>query len=119
VEAVVVDAEVVGDLVYHRGDHFVHDVFVGLADLTYRRAVDEDPVWHLANAVVAPLRKGNAVIEAEHVGVLAPLFDQKYDVVDERKQILGNQVNGLANESLEAAVRDQDHNSNELVTPAR
>ena len=83
VETVVVDAEVVGDFVHHRGDDFVHDVVVGVTDGTDRQSIDEDPIGQLANAITVTFGERDAVVQAQNVGGFAVVLDQKNDVVDE------------------------------------
>ena len=83
VETVVVDAEVVGDFVHHRGDDFVHDVVVGVTDGTDRQSIDEDPIGQLANAITVTFGERDAVVQAQNVGGFAVVLDQEDDVVDE------------------------------------
>ncbi len=83
VETVVVDAEVVGDFVHHRGDDFVHDVVVGVTDGTDRQSIDEDPIGQLANAITVTFGERDAVVQAQNVGGFAVILDQEDDVVDE------------------------------------
>lgn len=95
-QAVVVDPEVMGDFVHDSGNDFVHHIFIGIADCADRPAVDEDAIRELANAVAFAFGQRDAVVEPKNVGVLTLIFDQENDVVDEPKEILWDQIDGLA-----------------------
>lgn len=58
VELVVVEAEVVGDLVDHRGADLLDDLFAGVAEAEGRAAVDEDPVRQDAGVPLAAFGEG-------------------------------------------------------------
>src|SRR5689334_22810035 len=70
VEAGVVDAEVVRDLVDDGDRDLLDDVGLGLADVADRLAVDHDPVRQRAAVLPAALGQGVALVEPEQVGLV-------------------------------------------------
>ena len=98
VEAIVVDAEVVGNLVHDGGNDFVHDVFVGVADSADCLSINEDAIRKFADAVCLTFGERNAVVEPKHVGMVSVVFDQKDHIVDQPKQVVGDEIDGLADQ---------------------
>src|SRR2546430_5179688 len=64
-EAVVVDAEVVGDLVHDRPADLVGDLLLGAADGADFQAVDGDPVGQHPRAVPGAPRERDALVEPQ------------------------------------------------------
>src|SRR5881227_1461264 len=64
-EAVVVDAEVVGDLVHDRPADLVGDLLLGAADGADLPAVDGDPVGQHPGIVRGALGERDALVEPE------------------------------------------------------
>src|SRR5690606_20032615 len=83
VEAPVVDAEVVGDLVHDRDGDLLDHLLLGGADRADVLAEDRDPVrGAAAEAVaVAPRRQRHALVEAEEPSGPGPVAHEHGDVV--------------------------------------
>ncbi len=84
-QAIVVDAEVVSDLVHDGDVDLFDDVLVCVADAQRRVAVDRDAIRQRSGVCRIPLRQGNALVEPEQVGVFGRAIglDDEDDVVDE------------------------------------
>src|SRR3954453_13863989 len=81
VEAGVVDAEVVRDLVDDGDRDLLDHLVLGLADVADGLAVDHDPVGQRAAVVPPALGQRVALVEAEQVGlVLVAVLDEDDDV---------------------------------------
>src|SRR3954471_9959841 len=95
VQAVVVDAEVVRDLVDDGDRDLVDHVVLGLADGADRLAVDHDPVRKGAAVVPASLGERIALVQAEQVRLVGvPVLDEDDDVVEQRHQVGRHLVEG-------------------------
>src|SRR4029453_8452074 len=70
VEALLLDAEVVRDLVDDGDCHLVDHVVLGLADVADGLAVDHDPVRQVAGVLPAALGQRVTLVEPEQVGLL-------------------------------------------------
>src|SRR5215475_5841848 len=69
-KSLIVDAEVVCDLVYHRHRDFGDHVLLGLADGQDRRPVDEDSVGQHPGVVEAAFGERDTFVEAEDLAFL-------------------------------------------------
>src|SRR6476646_7851454 len=74
-EAVVVDAEMVGDLVHHRPADLVGDLLLGAADGADFQAVDSDPVGQHPVGVLGARGERDAPVEPDQAGRLVVVLD--------------------------------------------
>src|SRR5258705_12647581 len=79
-EAVVVDAEVVGDLVHDRSADLVGDLLLGAADPADLTAVDGDPVGQHPGVVRRAVGERDALVEPEQAGRALVVLDGHRDV---------------------------------------
>ena len=99
-QAVVVDAVEVGDLVHECRVHLVAELVLVLARVQVRLAVHDDPVGQLPAAVAPALREGPAVVEAEQVeaAVFGAVLDDEDDVVETLDHVVGQLIQLLDDE---------------------
>src|SRR5581483_6063714 len=108
VQALVVDAEEVPDLVHDRGPHLLRDVLLRVADGADRGAVDGDPVRQRGRVVGEPLGERDPFVEPEEVGV-GPVLDEDDDVAQQAGELVGQRVQRVGDELLEPVARQLDH----------
>ena len=72
-------------------------------DVEQRLPEQDDAVGQLAEAVVAALGEGDAVVQPEQVerAVLRPVFRDEHDVVEPVEHLVGQQVELVDHEPLE------------------
>src|SRR4051812_24338687 len=110
VEALLADAEVVGDLVDDRDGHLVDHVLLGLADVADGLAVDHDPVRQLAAVLPAALGQREPLVEPEQLGFVGvAVLDEDDDVVQQLHQLGRHLVEGVGHELLELLTRERLH----------
>ncbi len=113
IEAVVVDAEVVAQLVNDGLADLFADLVVAPADGLDGLLVDRDLVGEDEVVVLAALREGDAVVEAEERAAgaypsIAPVtgggapFDDDFDVLDAVEEVTGKGSDGFADKTAEA-----------------
>src|SRR6478736_9291522 len=110
-EAVVVDAEVVGDLVHHRPPDLVGDLLLGAADGADLQAVDGDPVGQYPGVVRGALGERDALVEPEQAGRTRVVLDDHRDVAHQPAEIFWQPVQRGDDHVLETARLDVDHQS--------
>ena len=112
-QPVVVDAEVVRHLVHHRDPYLVDHILEAVADRHRGPAVDRDAVREGAEVGAVALRKRDAGVEAEEVGVVSRgvILDDDDDVAQQRGELARNPVEGLPYEILKLFERHIDHGS--------
>src|SRR3954470_9126021 len=95
VEAGVVDAEVVRDLVDDGDRDLLDHLVLGLADVADGLAVDHDPVGQRTAVLPASLGQRVALVEPEQVGLLlVEVLHEDDDVVQQRHQLRRDLVEG-------------------------
>src|SRR5262245_18649072 len=111
VEAGVVDAEVVGDLVGDRDLDLLDHVLLRIADPQRRIAIDEDPVRKGAAIAPAALGLRDAAVEAEDVRLVRRriVLDEQHDVVEQPDQLVGDPGERGLDELLEPLPGHRDH----------
>src|SRR3954447_26939820 len=106
VEAGVVDAEVVRDLVDDGDRDLLDHLVLGLADVADGLAVDHDPVGQRAAVLPAALGQRVALVQPQKVGlVLVAVLDQDDDVVEQRHELSRDLVEGVGDQLLELGCR--------------
>ena len=106
---VVVDAEVVGDLVDHRGTDLVDDLLMRVAHVAQRESIDGDLVGHGKAAVRLALGERDAFVQAEDAGLLALVGHHDHHVVHELGQPVGDAVERVGDEVLERVHGERVH----------
>src|SRR3954466_6942605 len=102
VQAVVVDAEVVRDLVDDGDRDLLDDLVLGLADVTDRQPVDHDPVGQRPAVLPAALGQRVALVQPEQVRLVGvAVLDEDDDVVQERHELGRHLVEGVGDQLLE------------------
>src|SRR6185312_12891606 len=110
-EAIVVDAEVVGDLVHDRPADLVGDLLLGTADGADLQAVDGDPVGQHPGVVRGAVGERDALVEPEQAGRTGVVLDDHRDVAHQPAEIFGQAVQRGDDHLLETARLDVDHQS--------
>lgn len=111
-QALVVDAEVVAELVEDRLADLLADIVVGRADGLDVLLVEGDSIGHHEVVVLAALRQGDALVEAEEEAATpdarslafargGAALDRDVDVVDSREDFRGDLGDRLANQLAE------------------
>src|SRR5688572_14758383 len=110
VQAVVVDAEVVRDLVDDGDQHLLDDVVLRLADVADGLAVDHDPVRQVTAIVPAALGQRVALVQTQQVRlVLVAVLHEDDDVVQQPHQLGRNLVERLGDQFLELLPWERPH----------
>jgi predicted MPP superfamily phosphohydrolase len=119
VQARVVDAEVMRNLVDNRDVHLVHDVLRVLAGSQRGAHEDRDAVGQHAAVPLPSLRQGHAVVHTEQVRVLLRrlVLDKDHDIAHEGGELGRDGVEGVGDQALELAAAHIQHGSPRYGSP--
>ena len=107
-QPVVVDPEMVGQLVDDGDEHLLLELVEIDDHLAQLQPVEGDPIRELEAAVVVAFGAGHALVETEESLRMA-VVDQDHDVVEQGRQLVGEGVERIADELLEAVDIDRIH----------
>src|ERR1700750_653801 len=110
-EAVVVDAEVVGDLVHHGPPDLVGDLLLGAADGADLQPVDGDPGGQHPGVIRRAVGERDALVEPQQAGRTRVGLDDPRDVAHQPAEIFWQPVQRRDDHLLETARLDVDHQS--------
>lgn len=107
-EAVVVDAEMMGDLMEHGASDLITKLIGGEPELGMRSAEDDDAIWSESVVVDSSISERHSFVNAEQaltVGVLVacrPVLHDDVEVVHLLDHPLGQRVERFVNDLLKA-----------------
>src|SRR5215467_1246312 len=111
VEAIIVDAEVVADLVDHSPAYLVAHLILGVADGADGQAVDRDPVGQDPGVLGGAAGERHPLVEAEQPGRARAVLDRDGDVAHQLAEFLGQPVQRRGHHLFKPVRINVDHNS--------
>src|SRR5215468_4240618 len=111
VEAIIVDAEIVADLVDHSPAYLVAHLILGVADDADGQAVDRDPVGQDPGVLRGAAGERHPLVEPEQPGRARAVLDRDGDVAHQRAEFLGQPVQRRGHHLFKPVRINVDHNS--------